>query len=121
MAELAGLKALIVEDEGPVALLIEDMLLNLGCEIAASAAELDRACAFARAATIDFALVDLNLNGRSAAPVAHILRERGIPFVFSTGYGVSGLAEELSSHPTLTKPFVVDDLRLTLLRALDGR
>ena len=121
MAELAGLKALIVEDEGPVALLIEDMLLDLGCEIAASAAELDRACEFARTATIDFALVDLNLNGKSAVPVAHVLRERGIPFVFSTGYGVSGLAEEFSSHPTLAKPFVVDDVRQTILRALERR
>jgi CheY-like chemotaxis protein len=112
---------MVVKDDGPVALLIEDMLLELGCEIAASAAEVDRACELARAATIDFALVDLNLNGRSALPVGHVLRERGIPFVFSTGYGVSGLAEEFSSHPTLAKPFVADDLRRTILRALERR
>src|SRR3990170_2051669 len=100
MTDPAGLKVLVVEDEGPVALLIEDMLLDLGCEIAASAAELDRACNLARTAMIDFAVLDLNLGGESAVPVGHILRERGIPFVFSTGYGTSGLAEEFSSHPT---------------------
>lgn len=118
MSDLTGLKALVVEDEGPIALLIEDMLLDLGCEIAASAAELDRACAIAREATMDFALLDLNLNGRSAMPVAYILRERGVPFVFSTGYGVGGLPEEFSTHLTLGKPFGLDDLREKIVRAL---
>ena len=121
MAELAGRRALVVEDEGPVALLIEDMLIDLGCEIAAAATELDTACDLARAATIDFALLDLNLNGKSALPVAHILHERGIPFVFSTGYGVSGIAEEFSSHPTLAKPFVMNDLREKIVLALSRR
>ena len=121
MAELAGLRALVVEDEGPVALLIEDMLIDLGCEIAAAATELDTASEIARAATIDFALLDLNLNGKSALPVARILSERGIPFVFSTGYGVSGLAEEFSSHPMLAKPFVINDLRKKIVLALSRR
>jgi CheY-like chemotaxis protein len=119
MADVAGLKALVVEDEGAIALLIEDMLTDLGFEIAASAAELGQACELARTATIDFALVDLNLNGLSAVPVAHILRERRIPVVFSTGYGVSGLPEEFRSYPALAKPFVADDLREKVLRALE--
>lgn len=118
MTDLAGLKAFIVEDEGPVALLIEDMIIDLGCEIVASAAELGKACEIARTAAVDFALLDLNLNGSSALPVAHILRERGIPFVFSTGYGVSGASEEFDSYPTLAKPFIANDLREIVLRAL---
>ena len=111
MADFAGLKALVVEDEGPVALLVEDMLIDLGFHIVASAAELEKACELARTATIDFALLDLNLNGVSAMPVARILRERGIPFVFSTGYGVSGRSEEFASCLVLAKPFVFEDLR----------
>lgn len=119
MAELAGLKVLVVEDEGAVALLIEDMLLDLGCEIAGSAAEIGDACALASTLGIDFALLDLNLNGVSALPVARLLRERRIPFVFSTGYGVSGLSEEFRSHPILAKPFVLDALREKILLALE--
>lgn len=111
MSEFDGLKALLVEDEGPVALLIEDMLLDLGCEIAASAANVESACQLARTVAIDFAVVDLNLNGASAAPVAQFLRERRIPFVFSTGYGRSGVPAGYESWPTLAKPFLPANLQ----------
>jgi DNA-binding response OmpR family regulator len=118
MVDAVGLKALVVEDEGPVALLIEDMLLDLGCEIAASAADLDKACQLARTASVDFAVLDLNLNGSSAAPVAQILRERQIPFLFSTGYGAGGLPAGYESYLVLSKPFVFDELREKVLRTV---
>lgn len=111
MVELSGLKVLVVEDEGAVALLIEDMLADLGCEVTHSAAHLAKACELASSAVVDFALLDLNLNGSSTLPVASILKQRGIPFVFCTGYGTSGLTEEFASYPTLVKPFVLTDLR----------
>jgi CheY-like chemotaxis protein len=118
MVDLAGIKALLVEDEGPVALLIEDMLLELGCEIAASAADLGTAVRLAGNAQIDIALLDLNLNGLSALPVVEILRGRNVPFVFSTGYGSSGIPDEFRSCPTLAKPFVLADLEAKLALAL---
>ena len=111
MVDFAGLRALIVEDEGAVALLIEDMLVDLGCEIAASVAELGRACEVARTVAIDFAVLDLNLNGHSALPVARILSERRLPFVFSTGYGAGAVSEEFAVYPILPKPFISADLR----------
>jgi CheY-like chemotaxis protein len=119
MADLSGLKVLVVEDEGAVALLIEDMLLDLGCEVAASAAELDKACELARSAKIDLALLDLNLDGSSALPVASILRERKIPFVFSTGYGPEGVSQEFDSYPILVKPFEIFDLQAKVAAALE--
>ncbi len=118
MVDLAGRRALVVEDEGAVALLIEDMLVDLGCEIVASAADVGRACELARTARIDFAILDLNLNGASAIPVGYILRERRIPFVFSTGYGTSGSSEDFASYPLLAKPFVIADLRDKIAAAL---
>jgi CheY-like chemotaxis protein len=118
MIDLAGRRALVVEDEGAVALLIEDMLADLGCEIVASAAGLVRACDLARTTEMDFAILDLNLNGASAIPVARILRERRVPFVFSTGYGTSGVSAEFSSYPLLVKPFVIADLRDKIAAAL---
>jgi len=119
MSELTGLRVLVVEDEGPVALLIEDMLLELGCEIAASAADVDEACRLAAGENIDVALLDLNLGGCSSLPVAEILRRRDIPFVFSTGYGVARVPTEFQSYPSLAKPYVLSDLEAKILLAFD--
>ncbi|MBM0104929.1 response regulator [Steroidobacter sp. S1-65] len=119
MVDFTGLRALIVEDEGAIALLIEDMLLDLGCEIAAAAAELGKACELARTARIDFAILDLNLAGVSALPVAEILRERGIPFMFSTGYGTSAVSGVFERYPVVAKPFVMNELRDKIAAALD--
>jgi CheY-like chemotaxis protein len=94
------------------------MLLDLGCEIAASVAELGRACEVAHTVGIDFAVLDVNLNGYSALPVAQILRERRIPFIFSTGYGAGGVPHEFAAYPILPKPFVSADLRDKIAAAL---
>jgi DNA-binding response OmpR family regulator len=120
MAELSGCKALVVEDEAGIAILIEDMLKDLGCEIVASASRLKRATEIARTASIDFAIVDVNLAGEPAFPVASILRERKVPFLFSTGYGLSGIPSEFRGYPLLSKPFLVDELERELLGMLSA-
>jgi CheY-like chemotaxis protein len=118
MSELLGLKALVVEDEGSVALLIEGMLESFGCEIAASLARVDQACEFASKELFDFAVLDVNLHGQTVSPVAHILRERQIPFVFSTGYGRSGVPEGFEASPVLSKPFGMADLKRAIASAV---
>lgn len=118
MTELSGLRVLVVEDEGFVALMIEDMLEELGCEVAASVAQLASAREIAATAEIDLAILDVNLDGQPVFPVAEILRERQIPLVFSTGYGISGLPPEFSGHPVLGKPFSIGDLQRTMTLAL---
>ncbi len=118
MSEFAGLKVLVVEDEGFVALMIEDMLLDLGCEIAASVARLSHAREVAATAQVDFAVLDVNLDGQPVFPVADILRERRIPLLFSTGYGAGGLPGEYLSHPVVGKPFSLEELRRGIAAAL---
>lgn len=120
MPDFKGLRALVVEDEGAVALLIEDMLLDLGCEVVASAGSLAKASELARSALIDFAILDLNLAGVSALPIAEILRERRIPFLFSTGYGASGVSGRFESYPVLAKPFVITDLMSKIAATIAG-
>jgi CheY-like chemotaxis protein len=120
MTSFAGLKALIVEDDGSIAWLLEDMLQELGCEIAASVGGLAEAVELARVRAIDFAVLDLNLNGQPALPVAGILRKRGIPLVFSTGYGAVGLPDEFRSCPVLAKPYRIESLRSAIMAALGG-
>ena len=109
-------RVLIVEDEALIAMLIEDMLLDFGCQVAGSAAQLEAALALAREGAFDFGIIDVNLGGTTAYPVAQVLRERGIPFAFVTGYGAAGLDPGFSDAPVLQKPFRGDDLAAVVRR-----
>jgi CheY-like chemotaxis protein len=112
------LRILVVEDEMLVAMNIEDMLLDLGHEVAGLASRLDPALALAREAEFDFAMLDVNLAGQPSFPIAEILMGRGIPFLFATGYGVKGIAEDYRSYPVLQKPFRASDLKLAIEQAV---
>jgi CheY-like chemotaxis protein len=99
-------RVLLVEDEAMIAMLVEDMLEDLGHELVTVASRLDAALAAAKTGAIDVAILDLNLGGVLTYPVADALAERGIPFVFATGYGSSGLKDAYADRPALQKPFV---------------
>ena len=111
------LRILVVEDEMLVAMNIEDMLLSLGHEIAGIAGRLAPALALAREGEFDVAMLDVNLAGEPSFPVADALRERGIPFVFATGYGREGLRDDYRGAPVLQKPFRSRDLEEALTAA----
>lgn len=114
-----GLRLLVIEDEAMVAFLIEDMLVEMGHEIGAVASRMQQALDLARTGTFDFAIIDVNLDGQPSYPIADVLRERGIPFVFATGYGTKGLDARFVGTPTLTKPFVLADLQKLLPEILN--
>jgi CheY-like chemotaxis protein len=120
MPELFGLRVLVVEDEAVVALMIEGMLQDLGCTIAASAARLADALEIAATAEIDLALLDVNLAGQPVFPVAEILVGREIPLVFSTGYGARVLPPEFTRFPVLGKPFSARELHQTIASVVGG-
>ena len=86
-----------------VAMSIEDMLLELGHEVAGLASRLGPA--LAQESRFDAAMLDVNLAGEPSFPVADLLIERGIPFLFATGYGRQGLDPRYRDHPLLQKPF----------------
>ena len=109
-ADLTGLKILVVEDEMLVSMLVEDMLSDFGCVVVGPAADLAEAMALARSEDIDAALLDVNLNGKPIFPVADVLRERGVPFVFASGYGEAGIEAGHRGAPVLQKPFREVDL-----------
>lgn len=115
---LAGKRALIVEDEGMLRLQLADTLEEMGCQVADMASTLADAESVASTTSADFALLDLNLHGRLAYPVADILVARGIPFVFSTGYGSAGVEPRFHGTPALRKPFEAHDLMAALVKVL---
>ncbi len=111
------LRILIVEDEMLVAMNIEDMLLDLGHEVAGLASRLEPALSLAREGEFDLAMLDVNLAGQTSFPVAEILAGRGIPFLFATGYGVKGIDPAYRGYPVLQKPFRARDLEVALTEA----
>ena len=108
------LRVLIVEDEMLVAMNMEDMLLDLGHEVAGMASRLAPALALAKDAAFDAAILDVNLAGERSFPVADLLVERGAPFLFATGYGIQGIEERYRSCTVLQKPFRSADLKAAL-------
>lgn len=113
-ARLRGKKVFVVEDEALISMLFEDILGELDCEVVGPALNLKQALELARTADMDAAVLDVNLGGDPIFPVAEILASRGVPLVFSSGYGASGLPERWRSEPTLPKPFTTDEVAAVL-------
>lgn len=107
-------RVLIVEDEIVVALFLEDLLAEFGYEVAGVAARLEEALARAEAPDFVMAVLDVHLNGRDVFPLADRLAERGLPFIFATGYGARGIPERHAGRPVLQKPFLPADLNQAL-------
>jgi CheY-like chemotaxis protein len=110
----AGRRVLVVEDEPMIRLLLDDMLTDIGYTMAAEAGALDEALSVAKQGEFDLAILDVNLNGEPITPVVDILVERGVPFVFVSGYARRGIPEEHSNIPLLQKPFQADGLARAL-------
>ncbi|MGH6802405.1 MAG: response regulator [Methyloceanibacter sp.] len=107
----ASVRVLLVEDENLVALLLEDMLAELGHTVVGPVARLDKALEAAQEEAFDVAILDVNINGEESYPIAEVLAARGIPFIFSTGYDKRSLSAPYSDRPTLQKPFQRHDLQ----------
>jgi CheY-like chemotaxis protein len=92
-ARLKGLRVLIVEDELIIAMELESMLARLGCVVLDAAPTVKRALRAVTHQHPDLAILDMNLQGERATPVAEALQEQGVPFVLATGYGSERLPE----------------------------
>ena len=113
-----GKRILVVEDEVIVAMLIEDILADLGADVVGPATRNAQALELLAQGPVDAAILDVNLGGETSDPTARELRARGIPFAFATGYGAAGVPPEFEGQATLPKPFRESDLRDALARVL---
>jgi DNA-binding response OmpR family regulator len=102
-------RILVVEDEAMISMLLEDMVLDCGGELVGPVARFDDALALAHKAEFGVAVLDLNLNGTLSYPIAEVIRERGIPVIFATGYRADGVLARFRDCPTLQKPFSQQD------------
>ncbi len=115
---LLGRNILLVEDEMMLVLLMEGMLEDLGTQSVGIAANVRQGLDLIAAQPSDIALLDVNLGGETSFPIADALAARGIPFIFTTGYGVEGLTARFRDRPVLKKPFQYEELEALFERLL---
>jgi len=109
---------LIVEDEPLIAMMLEDFLESLGHSVHGSCENVPDALAQVEQGGFDLAILDVNLNGQTAWPVAHKLREKSIPFIIATGGHVEPPPAEFADVPVIEKPYTVDRVTPALDAAL---
>lgn len=107
---LTGRRVFVVEDELMVAMGLEMTLVAAGCVVVGPIGRFDQAMAAAETTAADVALLDVNLRGTEAYPIADLLSARGIPFTFLTGYGRNALPPRFAEERILCKPFQRDEL-----------
>jgi len=119
---LAGLRILIVEDEMLVAMLIEQMLQELRCEIIGPVSTVEGAIAAVRRHRLDGVLLDMNLQGESSSAAADELLNRAVPFLLVTGYAISERdPPAFVSASRMKKPFDIDHLADRMLEVFVER
>jgi PAS domain S-box-containing protein len=117
---LAGKRLLVVEDELLVSMLIGEILADLGAEVSGPFGRLSDGLTAARSGRFDGAILDLNLAGQGAEPLADLLAARGVPFVFITGYQRESIDRRFANVPALAKPIDAAALESVLLTLLGG-
>ncbi len=105
---------LLVEDEALIRMMLVEMAEELGHKVTAEAGNVAEAQSLAEIEQYDLAILDINLQDANVQPVAEIVRSRGLPFFFMSGYGSGGLPDGFEGTPVLTKPCSIELLRRTI-------
>ncbi len=120
-AAFKGCRILVVEDEAIVAMMLEEMLSDLGCVVVGPAMTVREALAIVEAQSLDLAILDVNVSREPVYPVAELLHTRNVPVIFSTGYGAEEQRSRYSqfrNSTILPKPYDSDDLERVLRKVL---
>ena len=116
---LRGRQVMIVEDEMLLAMELETLLMDLGCGVIGPVPSVARALALLDQQRPDAAILDVNLNGQTALPVAAALNAQHVPFMLATGY-TDALQGELQAAPRVGKPLNHTELMHALVQILDA-
>ena len=98
-------RVLVVEDEFIIAAHIATLIEEAGCEVVGPTGALNEARELASREDLDAATLDISLEGAAIDDIAGILSQRGIPFLFVSGYGREHLPAAFRDRPLVGKPF----------------
>ncbi len=101
---ISGNRVMIVEDEALVAMVVTESLTTLGCTVVGPFSRCSDAIAAIEADEVDAAILDVNLDGEMVYPLADMLAQRGVPFIFVTGYGAESIDRRFKHIPVIQKP-----------------
>lgn len=102
---LAGRTILLAEDDYFIARMIRRAFEADGAKVLGPAATVAGALDLLQgAAQVDGAVLDINLRGEMAFPVADALTARGVPFVFATGYDATVMPPTHAGAALAPKP-----------------
>ncbi|ATE64987.1 HWE histidine kinase domain-containing protein [Rhizorhabdus dicambivorans] len=108
---------LLVEDSMLIALDVEDALKALGATRVVTASSVRQARDALGEGPFDFAILDINLGGDSSLSVAEDLRNRGVPFLFASGYGEQAqLSPEFQGQEVISKPYGRSEIIEAMIR-----
>jgi CheY-like chemotaxis protein len=108
----------LVEDEALLRMMTAEMLEELGHRVVAEAGTINAAEPLARTAQFDLAVLDINVGGTYITSIAQIIADRGLPFIFVSGYGSEGRPVSFQDRPALRKPFLIESLAEMIEKAL---
>jgi len=115
---LSGRRILVVEDEMLILLMLEHLLVDLGCESVTSAATIDNAIDLIHTQSFDAAMLDMNMGGEESQPVAEALIAKKVPFFYCTGNGGNEMNNGYAGQAVLRKPFRFADFVDAFARVL---
>lgn len=114
-----GCRILLVEDDLLIAMDLEELLRDLGCDVIGPCGRLDQALD-AASPKLDGAIVDLNLRGEYSFPVIERLQAYGVPTVICSGYvELPEMRARLDGMPVLSKPYNPERLIEVIAESVD--
>lgn len=119
-SSLRGRTVLVLEDEPLIAMMTSGLITELNGTVLGPFAS-TRAAEAAVGAEIDLAILDVNIGGDFAYPLADRLVERGVPVIFVTGYHIGAVEPRFAGRPVLTKPVDRDELALALINGVSDK
>jgi CheY-like chemotaxis protein len=111
-------RILVVDDEPLVSMLVENWLVELGCEVVGPARSVQQGLDIAGSAELDGAILDVNLAGKNSYLVAETLKRRGVPFAFTTGEDAIDAESGFRDPILLSKPFDFEGVKTVLSKLL---
>jgi CheY-like chemotaxis protein len=119
ISALRDRRILVVEDEYLIAMMLRDALEDVGSIVVGPVASVEMALkTIAADPNVDAAILDVNLGGVMAYPVAEALMTRNIPFVFTSGYEAATIRARYPMIRNCPKPYLFPNMEEALARVL---